>query len=1443
MRRNFLMIISVFLAVLAVSLLLAAITSQPTQANTYPAPTLPEEVDWKKLHPDLIRHLVNPQSEELIPLVIEQKRNETSFSFLSEQFFASKEEQRTSIVSFLQQEAELRTMGLMQTLNAARRRGQASDIRAFWVSPVVSLKASSALIKALSTRSDVIFIRPDEKIELETAPYMELELASLDELIYNLDLVEVDKVEQFLQLKGEGVVVASIDSGVDGFHPALQKQYRGYNPHGPAQHQGNWYVVTGEPYLYPGDGLGHGTHTMGSMVGDDGLGHRIGVAPRAKWIAVKAFTNQGYTYESWIHAAFEWILAPAGNPALAPDIVNNSWGSDVGSDPRFRADVQSLRAAGILPVFSAGNNGPQRDTIGAPASYPEALAVGAVDESKLPTHFSSRGPSSWGEVKPELSAPGVNVISAFPGGGYAKMDGTSMAAPHVAGIAALLLEANPNLGVDQLEQILLQTAEPLSTTIPNNVSGYGLVNAYAAALQVTQNGILRGSVKEAITNQPIPFATLTVQDRHPTNPTVIALSTQADGSFEVHLPPGLYDLTVARFDYEPQTQTSIYIQNLQTTTVELILSPKPSGFILGRVLEVATHIPLSATLTVEGTPLAVQTNPSNGEFQLRLPEGSWQISVRSARHRIQKLPYSVQVGQIYSPDILLEKAPHILLVDSGPWYYRSQIGFYERALEANLYPFDKLSIRSPYGVNGIPDDRPSITTLRAYDLVIWSAPGDSPGLIGSGEVISDYLSVGGNLLISGEDIAYLDAGGPNFLMPQYYLQDQMGILFRDEGLLTPLVGKEDSPFAGLTVNLNTPDSAQQQFHPDSVVISNSLRTEAGLIWNGDETGGVYSSYCVPFKGIWFGFGLEGAGPENTRNALLQRAIDWFTTPKEPYALLAQFHQNSMVAQPGQIVTGTFQLVNRGTQADTYQLEIQGATWQTSIQLPNGQSFSNSSTLSLASCASAILTATVQIPPSALRQQNSIFTLRITSQNNPSVQDTLTMQVKTPAPLLVVDDQVWYDHLPSFLDPLDHLPLPYDIFVTKGFQQSPTTDTLKMYPVVLWTTGYDWYFTLSADNESRLSRYLDQGGGLLLSSQDLLDLRRDSNFLRDKLGIGIAAFSITATQAIPFLQNPLQLPPQASSLSFPFLNWSDSISPTQKSIPLLMDENLNLIGTLHPPSDARSAFFSIPLETMPDEPRRLLIQRTLFWLSPFGDTKFRLPPSVLKGGELPITIELSRRIPSPSPDRLVLPIPTNTTLIPSSLSGPWSYSPSENALIFQGNLPLSQKIVLQAKLRVSNSISEDALIPIEGIFYDSQGLVAKYRHLISINKPYLEITKAGSPETAYSGNTIDFTLTVSNLGVTAAQATITETLSEHLQLIPTSITFNLGSVTEKEQGFVWQGSLAAQQSTTIRYQARLIHPSSRGFAFTRSDVHYSQGDYLAFVKVKTPWLYYFPFIAR
>src|SRR3954451_15774356 len=187
---------------------------------------------------------------------------------------------------------------------------------------------------------------------------------------------------------------------------------------------------------------------MGTMVGDDGNGNQIGVAPAAHWIAAKGCESNSCSFDALLSAG-QWVLAPTDlsgqnpRPDLRPHIVNNSWGGP--GDPFYQATVQAWVAAGIFPAFANGNAGPGCGSAGSPGDYPESYAVGAYDINNFIAPFSSRGPSSFGVIKPNISAPGVNVRSSVPGNGYDIFSGTSMATPHLAGSVALIWSAAPSL--------------------------------------------------------------------------------------------------------------------------------------------------------------------------------------------------------------------------------------------------------------------------------------------------------------------------------------------------------------------------------------------------------------------------------------------------------------------------------------------------------------------------------------------------------------------------------------------------------------------------------------------------------------------------------------------------------------------------------------------------------------------------------------------------------------------------------------------------------------------------------------------------------------------------------------------------------------------------------------------------------------------------------------
>jgi serine protease AprX len=281
---------------------------------------------------------------------------------------------------------------------------------------------------------------------------------------------------------GAGLVIANMDTGVDPDHPDLTGKWRGganswFDPH--AQH------------ATPHDASGHGTQTMGLMVGGSASGSAIGIAPDAHWIAAKLFDDAGQATLSDIHLSFQWLLDPDGNTATVdtPDVVNASWGLIGGPlgtcNPEFNDDIRALKAAGIAVVFSAGNDGPATATSQSPANNPEGFSTGAVDSQSIIANTSSRGPSGCdSSIFPKVVAPGVNVVTSdLSFGGlpvYATVSGTSFAAPHVAGLMALLAGAFPNATVSDLELALTQSAQDLGATGPDNSYGYGLANGNAA---------------------------------------------------------------------------------------------------------------------------------------------------------------------------------------------------------------------------------------------------------------------------------------------------------------------------------------------------------------------------------------------------------------------------------------------------------------------------------------------------------------------------------------------------------------------------------------------------------------------------------------------------------------------------------------------------------------------------------------------------------------------------------------------------------------------------------------------------------------------------------------------------------------------------------------------------------------------------------------------------
>ena len=436
---------------------------KPARASTVLWQTLDSVPN--KIDPALRESLNTLQQDELVTVIV-TLRQRTDLSRING---STRRERRRNLIRALKLTANGTQGPLRRWLRTRLNQGRVQKFESLWITNGFSVTTTTDVINDLAQNPDVLSITPDD---LEIVPAFatpEINITNINALaLWNMGYT------------GQGIVVANMDSGVDVNHPELSTRWRGGT--------NSWFDPHGQHPTTPTDLSGHGTWTMGTMVGGDAGGTTVGVAPDAQWIAVKIFNDAGGSTATAIHQGFQWLLDPDGNPETddAPHVVNNSWTvSTSGCYLDFEPDLLSLRAAGILPIFAAGNYGPSSNTSRSPANNPSAFPVGNLNDNNTSIYStSSRGPSTcsgWTGPYPKIVAPGVTIRTTDLFGGYYNPTGTSLAAPHVAGGLALLLSAYPDLTAAEQENALINSAVDLGTIVgPDNTFGYGRLDLLAA---------------------------------------------------------------------------------------------------------------------------------------------------------------------------------------------------------------------------------------------------------------------------------------------------------------------------------------------------------------------------------------------------------------------------------------------------------------------------------------------------------------------------------------------------------------------------------------------------------------------------------------------------------------------------------------------------------------------------------------------------------------------------------------------------------------------------------------------------------------------------------------------------------------------------------------------------------------------------------------------------
>ena len=1012
-------------------ILLMPVLAQTDTAVTNPAPsaltvsnsgTMPDEDNLQraasKMDEALLSQLRNAPTDEHITAIV-RLGGQADLSFADQ--FNDQAQKGAYVVARLQAFANQSQADLRLALDAAQRQSHISHYRPFFIFNGLAITAQPATLWQIALRHDVESVTANHTYQLDSSHYsVNSEQASVNhEQSFTIDnsqltihnslapewnIVQINADDVWAQhnITGTGVLVANMDSGVQYNHPALVAQYAGHNG-GSFDHNFHWYdATTGGGITAPYDDNGHGTHTMGTAVGGDGLGpfaDDIGVAPGASWIAVKAFSAAGTGESADIHAAFEWLIAPcpAGiqpgdpscDPARAPRIVNNSWGNDNGARVEFLPDVQALRAAGIWPAFSAGNNGPGEGTIGSPGSFAEAFASGATDNSDMIASFSSRGPSPLtSEIKPDVTAPGVAVRSSLPGGSYGSFNGTSMASPHSTGLGALLLNAAPNLDLDTLEELIRDTAVDLGPPGPDTDYGYGRIDALAAMQRIVSSGDLTGMVRDANTMTPITGAEIRAQGQG----LDMTITADATGIYSMtYLLHGPYTVTATYYGYQPLTLTNVLIVTGTVTTADFDLVALPQHTLSGHVYDaISPTIPVTnAVISVLDTPLPPVQTDATGFYSLTVAAGTAVIEAAAFGYGTGFTATNITADTVV--DFSLDPLPPILLVDDDEGNLRSYSphveSFYFTALDANGYNYTYWDIEAL----GAPD----FDTIRQYAAVVWF--GGEFGRIkdisdaAQAQAVMDYLDIGGRFFYIAQEHTFYYGDDSNCDSPTWGGTGPCPFTKHYLGVADWIEDQKADTAHGVTGNpVGDGLGPYTMIYPPGLAdftddISGTIHASLAFTATDDQPPGQINrtTYTVvspthSFKTVFMATPLEAMNA-NDRADVMYAVMEWFGISGLAEGLTLSPPTQAGLAAAGDPITYTLRIRNLSDFGDSFSLAALNAPWPLTIM---DSSFSNVITElgPIAPQATADFGVVITVPVGTPPGQTTTAAIRATSQS-------------------------------------------------------------------------------------------------------------------------------------------------------------------------------------------------------------------------------------------------------------------------------------------------------------------------------------------------------------------------------------------------------------------------------------------------------------------------------
>jgi subtilisin family serine protease len=654
-------------------------------------------------------------------------------------------------------------------------------------------------------------------------------------------------------LTGKGVRIGLLDSGVDADHPALKGKIEQF-----VMFEVDGKKVDSKPF----DNVGHGTHCAGIICGSDPKKKNgPGVAPDAKLVVGAVLPGGNGTFAQ-VLGGMSWILDPDGNPATddAPSIVSMSLGGM--PDPEMTEIADKFQRQGVCLVASSGNEG--SGMVGSPGSIPSVFAAGSYDKNRKIAYSSSGAVIDWEMdpyhdltvIKPDIAAPGVRIYSSYPGGDYVEMSGTSMACPHVAGSAALLLQAQPDLSSTDIGSVLSKTADDLGLKGWDIRWGSGALNINKAVEYLPKLATVKLDVSEK-TEQPL---VIKIGDR------IVRL----DGSTTFHVDPGDVSIKIDSFGCAP-VEKKLTLKAGAEQKVAFDATKLPTVTYRGSLVGVNGENAIG-TIKIDGAPKVFSTDEI-GDFEIELPKTQLQAEFWAIGFK----PVRMKLEMSSSPDKIIKLKPVKTLMAT------SQLTTPNGSLNRR---FDKFCYKAmdDLGIEYCPVNprqfKLNYNMIKQFDRVYWFA-GEASLKLNDANMLYKYLQNGGKLLMSGRNLLYYEVYRREHNFVQYHFQVRS---FQDDTLTTTTVGlPKDQLGDGLALSLSGGDGATNQMGYDTFSVSSkqgNVKPFMAVLTPSDKNLGDYGYTGVriinpTYLGIYLSFGLEGVGNKDGRLELLKRIDNWF----------------------------------------------------------------------------------------------------------------------------------------------------------------------------------------------------------------------------------------------------------------------------------------------------------------------------------------------------------------------------------------------------------------------------------------------------------------------------------------------------------------------------------------------------------------------------------------